>query len=194
MYSPKLREPARRELLPVLLRACERRRCGFGWGLKGTTWGFQTEAYLVRPAHAPQSSVAEMGRGRCVPVSGLLFAGSHTTLPCSLARAVTGSRPTAQTATAPEGPGGRRRADRPSSAPAWASLAATVWGGARRRGTSRRGPGRSHRPPAAPAAVCIPRCRTGRRAERGNGSRVPTTAAPCRANGGRCPRGGTRLS
>src|SRR5262249_33328185 len=22
-----------------LLRACERRRCGFGWGLKGTTWG-----------------------------------------------------------------------------------------------------------------------------------------------------------
>src|SRR5215472_11615263 len=42
-----------------LLRACERRRCGFGWGLKGTTWGFQTEAYLVRPAHAPQSSVAK---------------------------------------------------------------------------------------------------------------------------------------
>src|SRR5215831_15408625 len=67
-----------------LLRACERRRCGFGWGLKGTTWGFQTEAYLVRPAHAPQSSVAEMGRRRCDPVSGLLFTGGHTTLPCSL--------------------------------------------------------------------------------------------------------------
>src|SRR5262245_12419824 len=59
-----------------LLRPCERRRCGFGWGLKGTTWGFQTEAYLVRPAHAPQSSVAEMGRRRCVPVSGLLFTGA----------------------------------------------------------------------------------------------------------------------
>src|SRR6516165_3188370 len=153
-----------------LLRACERRRCGFGWGLKGTTWGFQTEAYLVWPAHIPQPSVVEVARRRCVPCSGLLFTGSHTTFPCSPglnARAATGSRPTAQAATAPEGPGGRRRADRPSSAPAWASL---------------------------PAAVCIPRCRTGRRAERGNESRVPTTAAPCRANGGRCRRRGTRLS
>src|SRR6516165_5901040 len=50
-----------------LLRACERRRCGFGWGLKGTTWGFQTEAYLVWPAHIPQPSVVEVGRRRCVP-------------------------------------------------------------------------------------------------------------------------------
>src|SRR5262249_38683356 len=85
MYSPKLRESRPGgSCCRFLLRACERRRCGFGWGLKGTTWGFQTEAYLVRPAHAPQSSVAEMGRRRCDPVSGLLFTGSHTTLPCSL--------------------------------------------------------------------------------------------------------------
>src|SRR5712671_3483877 len=42
-------------------------------------------------------------------------------------------RPTAPTATAPEGLGGRRRAGRPSSAPAWASPPATASGGARRR-------------------------------------------------------------
>ena len=42
-------------------------------------------------------------------------------------------RPTAPTATAPEGLGGRRPAGRPSSVPAWASPPAPAWGGARRR-------------------------------------------------------------
>src|SRR5262245_14479322 len=88
MYSPKLREPARRELLPVFvarMRAPAMRfRLGIerdDMGVRGTTWGFQTEAY--RPADPPQSSVVEMGRRRCVPVFGLLFTGSRTTLPCS---------------------------------------------------------------------------------------------------------------
>src|SRR5258708_436232 len=40
---------------------------------------------------------------------------------------------TAPTATAPVALGGRRPADRPSSAPGWASPPATAWGGARRR-------------------------------------------------------------
>src|SRR5262249_13377666 len=65
-----------------LLRARHRRRSGFRLGRKGTTWGFRPEAWLVRPAHAPQSAVAEMGRRRSLPVSGLLFTGNRSTLPC----------------------------------------------------------------------------------------------------------------
>src|SRR5262249_1121470 len=67
-----------------LLRPRERGRCGFqvGIGRKGTTWGFRPEACPVRPAHARQSMVAEMGARRCFPVSGLLFTGNRSTLAC----------------------------------------------------------------------------------------------------------------
>src|SRR5262249_36121389 len=53
-----------------LLRACERRRCGFGWGLKGTTWRLRDDLGCsdagVPALCSLQSSVAEMGRRRCV--------------------------------------------------------------------------------------------------------------------------------
>ena len=85
MYSPNLRQPARREPLPVF--CCAHASAGdaaFGWGLEGAIWGFRPEAYLVRVAHVRQPVVAEMSGRRCLPVSGLLFTGSHTTVPCPL--------------------------------------------------------------------------------------------------------------
>src|SRR5262249_61971464 len=46
-----------------LLRARERRRCGFRLG------GFRPEAYLLRDAHVPQSAGADNSLRRCPPLS-----------------------------------------------------------------------------------------------------------------------------
>ena len=67
---------------------------------------------------------------------GLFFATNTATSTCPYRMGLEPAgdrRPTAPTATAPEGLGGRRAADRPSSVPAWASPAAPAWGGARRQ-------------------------------------------------------------
>src|SRR5215472_13595062 len=135
-YSPKLREPARRELLPVFVARMRAPAMRFRLGIERDDMGISDRG-VPRSARSC-SAIFGCRNGSppprpCFrpviyrePYNSAVFPGLN-------ARATTGSRPTAPAATAPEGPGGRRRADRPSSAPAWASLAATVWGGARRR-------------------------------------------------------------
>src|SRR5215831_14440334 len=125
MYSPKLREPAR-----VVRRS--------GFLLRGRRVPSAKKVSRTGPYRSDLMQPMDAGnRGRLQTlVLGLFFSTNAATSTCpggiGLDRGAR-LRPRAQAATAPEGPGGRRRADRPASVPAWASTAATASGGARRR-------------------------------------------------------------
>src|SRR5262245_46217488 len=105
------------------------------------TWDFRAEARVVRAAPGGGQTLDNRWLQKWVAAAPSLFPACYlqgTAQLCRVppglnARAATGSRPTAQAATAPTALGGRRPVDRPSSVPAWVSPAAPASGGAQRR-------------------------------------------------------------